>query len=210
MEANMTTTNNGTDKVGAAKDAGGRVAGSAQEQAGAVANTAKQQAGQVVSDAKSHAQQLAGQATDQLSTQASQQTQQLSSRLHEFSDELASMASSAHPGSSAATLVDELSQRGKRLASYLDSREPRDLVTDLQDLGRRRPGTFIAGAVVAGLIVGRLGKGAKNAPDQPTDTTDTTAEFVTAPQTITLESAPAGARTIEPPAPQGDPMRRDI
>jgi len=211
-----TTTSDSGDKVGAAKDAGGKVASSAQEQAGAVAGTAKEQAGQVVSDAKSHAQQLASQASDQLSTQASQQTQQLSSRLHELSDELASMASNGQPGSSATTLVEELSQRGRRLAAYLENHEPRQIVHDLQHLGRRRPGAFIAGAVAAGLVVGRLGKGAKNAPGSPATTDGPVGGYggsdsvTTAPSTITLESSPAGARTVEPAAPQGDPMRGDI
>jgi hypothetical protein len=42
---------------------------------------------------------------------------------------------------------------------------------EVHEYAWRRPGTFLATALVAGFVVGRLGKGVMNASDSPTATT---------------------------------------
>jgi hypothetical protein len=152
-------------KADQAKEQASQVGGAAAQQAGAVAGTAKGQAGQVVSDARAHAQDLMGQTTSQLGAQADEQTQRLSGNLKTLSEHFSTMASSGEPGSTAHTLVDEASRRSADLSSYLDGRQFGGIINDVKDFARRRPGAFILGSAVAGLMVGRLGRAVKDAPD---------------------------------------------
>src|SRR5215217_7283049 len=46
--------------------------------------------------------------------------------------------------------------RADRLADWLGEREPGDLVQEVRSFARRRPGVFLAGAALAGVVVGRL------------------------------------------------------
>jgi hypothetical protein len=169
----MTAPHETNGKADLAKEQASRVTDTAQQHASAVADTAKDQAGQVVGDAKAHAQDLLGQTTDQISQQADEQTQRLSGNLQQLSDHFATMAGSGEPGSTARTLVEEVSRRSSDLAGYLDNRPSGQIVDDVKDFARRRPGAFILGSAVAGLLVGRLGREVKDAPaSEPTSTAD--------------------------------------
>jgi hypothetical protein len=71
-------------------------------------------------------------------------------------------------GSGPATqLVQQVADRAKSLATHLDDREPRELLDDVRRFARQRPGTFLVGALAAGVVVGRLARGAKSAKDAP-------------------------------------------
>jgi len=60
-------------------------------------------------------------------------------------------------GSGMATdLIKQASQRTSDAASWLESREPGDLMNEVRGFARQRPGMFLAGAAVAGVLVGRL------------------------------------------------------
>jgi hypothetical protein len=52
------------------------------------------------------------------------------------------------------------------MASHLDGKEPSELLDDVRQFARRRPGTFLLGALAAGVVVGRLTRGAKAAQDK--------------------------------------------
>jgi hypothetical protein len=45
------------------------------------------------------------------------------------------------------------------VADWLEHREPGDLLDEVRRFARRRPGTFLVGAAVAGALVGRLTRG---------------------------------------------------
>jgi hypothetical protein len=199
-------------KADQAKEQASQVGGAAAQQAGAVAGTAKEQAGQVVSDARAHAQDLIGQTTSQVGAQADEQTQRLSGNLKTLSEHFSTMASSGEPGSTAHTLVDEASRRTADLSSYLDGRQFGDIVNDVKGFARQRPGAFILGSAVAGLMVGRLGRAVKDAPDSqdddvsdpramgqpdtpaayPVGTETVTREFTTRPTAVVPTAAPVG------------------
>jgi hypothetical protein len=169
----MTAPQETNGKADVAKEQALRVTDTAQQHASAVADTAKDQAGQVVGDAKAHAQDLLSQTTDQISVQTEEQTQRLSGNLQQLSDHFATMASSGESGSTARTLVEEVSRRSADLAGYLDNRPSGQIVDDVKEFARRRPGAFILGSAVAGLLVGRLGRAVKDAPSsEPTSTAD--------------------------------------
>ena len=52
--------------------------------------------------------------------------------------------------------VREVSDRARSFGSHLQDREPGQLVEEARDFARRRPGTFLVGALAAGVVAGRL------------------------------------------------------
>lgn len=90
--------------------------------------------------------------------QAGQQ-QQLAGGLRAISDELAAMAGQPdHPGV-AADLARQAAGTSRNVARWLDDRDPGQLLEDVKDFARQRPGVFLALAAGAGLLAGRLTRG---------------------------------------------------
>ena len=95
--------------------------------------------------------------SDQVNDQATTQRDRLSQTLRTLGDDLEQMASQG-PGRSgmAADLAREVSERVRALGSHLEGREPGQLLDEARDFARRRPGTFLLGALAAGVVAGRL------------------------------------------------------
>lgn len=157
----------GTSQV--AKDEAAHVSGTAKEQAGNVADTAKGAARDVADTAKGEARQVVGEAKRQASQlldetmhevrdQAKTQQRRAADGMRTFGDDLHEMTDNAQD-SLASQLVGEVAQRTSAAAAWLEQREPADLLDEVKSFARRRPGTFIAIAGVAGLLVGRLARG---------------------------------------------------
>lgn len=85
----------------------------------------------------------------------------------------------------------QAANRGRRAADYLEERGVDGLVGDLQGFARRRPGAFLGGAVLAGLVAGRLMKAGKAAHSD-----DGVARQV--------------PETAEPVPPVGEPVRTEL
>ncbi len=130
-----------------------------------VAGTAKEQAGQVAGDVKEQTQQLASQAKSQLSDQAMSQRDRASEGLRSLGGELRTMAESSEQSGLAAQLARQGADLAEQAADFLGQRQPSELVDEVRDFARRRPGGFLAGAALAGVVVGRLTRGAKSARD---------------------------------------------
>ena len=135
--------------VSTAADQGRRVADTAKAEARNVAETAAQQTRSVMSDA---AQQVSG----QVSEQATVQRDKLSQTLRTLGDDLEQMAAQGQDSGLAAGLAREVAARARTLGSHLEGREPAQLLDDVRDIARRRPGTFLLGALAAGVVAGRL------------------------------------------------------
>jgi hypothetical protein len=60
----------------------------------------------------------------------------------------------------ATELTREASGRIHDWAGWLESREPADLLDEIREFARRRPGVFLLGAALAGVAAGRLTRGA--------------------------------------------------
>ncbi|GAA5122053.1 hypothetical protein GCM10023339_39820 [Alloalcanivorax gelatiniphagus] len=136
--------------TGTAKDEAVNVAGTAKDEALNVAGTAKEQARNVVGDAKQ-------QVTSQLSEQATTQRDNLSQTLRTLGDDLQQMAQGQGPAQGMAVdLAQEVSDRVRALGSHLENRDPSQLLDEARDFARRRPGTFLLGALAAGVVAGRL------------------------------------------------------
>jgi hypothetical protein len=94
--------------------------------------------------------------------------------LRSVGDDLENMASHSD-GGTASGLVREAADRARALSSRLDGREPRELLDDVRGFARRRPGTFLLGALVAGVVAGRLTRGAKDSGSGTNPSTGTSA-----------------------------------
>jgi hypothetical protein len=143
-----------------------QVKDSATEAGQHVADVAKDQAGNVAAEAKSQAKDLLGQGREELRQQTAQQQDRVASGLHSLSRELGSMASSANEQGLATDLAREASDRARTIATWLESREPGQLLDEVRSFARERPGAFLGLAAAAGVVVGRLGRGLKDGEPQ--------------------------------------------
>ncbi|WP_405219315.1 hypothetical protein [Agrococcus sp. Ld7] len=143
---------------GTAKEQAGNVADTAKDAARGVADTAKGEANQVVGEAKRQASQLLDETMHEVRDQAKTQQRRAAEGMRTFGDDLHEMTGSADD-SLASQLVGEVAQRVSAAAGWLEQREPADLLDEVKSFARRRPGTFIAIAGIAGLLVGRLARG---------------------------------------------------
>jgi ElaB/YqjD/DUF883 family membrane-anchored ribosome-binding protein len=150
-------------KAGAAKEQASAVGQGAAQAGAQVASVAKDQAQNVVSEAGSQAKDLLGQARSELTEQAGAQQKRLMQTLRSLGDELESMGQHSQEPGMATDLVKQASGRAHDAASWLESREPGSLLSELQSFARQRPAAFIALAAGAGLVAGRLGRGVKDA-----------------------------------------------
>jgi hypothetical protein len=147
--------------AGTAQDESKQLAQSAAESGKDVAATAKDQASTVVGEATTHAKNLAGTAKDQVSSQVGTQKSRLVETLRTTGDELKSGSGER------SQLTDQLTSRvatqAHAVADYLDDHGPSEMLDHLSAYARRRPGAFIAGAAVLGVVAGRLVRGVVSA-----------------------------------------------
>ncbi|HYQ77356.1 hypothetical protein [Cellulomonas sp.] len=150
--------------VGTAKEQASGLAHAAADSGQGVLHEAKGQAADVVAEAKGQARDLLGEARAGLTSQASDQQARAASSLRSLGDELGRMADGSEQGGLAADLVRQVAGRTGSVASWLENREPGDVLGEVTDFARRRPGVFLALAAGAGVLAGRLTRGLKDAP----------------------------------------------
>src|SRR4051812_1067166 len=139
-----------------------RVGGTAADAGRQVAGTARDQAGEVAEHARREARDLFHEARGQLTEQARGGQQKAGETLRALAAELHEMAGGERQGP-ASDLAAQAATRADGLADWLDRREPGDLVQEVRAFARRRPGVFLAGAALAGVLAGRLTRGAVDA-----------------------------------------------
>jgi len=145
-----------------AKDKAQQAAGTAANEGQHVAGVARDQAQRVASEAQSQVSKLLNDATTQVEHQSRTQRDRLVETLQSLGDDLDKMATESD-GGMASDLAREGARRVHWLSSELDGREPRDLLDEVRGFARRKPGTFLLGALAAGVVAGRLTRGAKDA-----------------------------------------------
>jgi uncharacterized protein YjbJ (UPF0337 family) len=147
------------------REEAGHVQEKVGEAAGDVLETAKEQASDVASDVQEQTRRLIGETRDQLGQQAVQQRDQAVQGLRSVGDELRTMAE--HGSGWGAQLARHGAGWSDRAAGFLDGRDLADVLDDVRSMARRRPGRFLLGAAVAGVVVGRLSRAmAAGAPDR--------------------------------------------
>jgi hypothetical protein len=141
-----------------------------------VAGTAAAEAKHVAREAKTQFAQLMDQVRGEATTQASDQSRRAVQGLRSLSYELNQMVSSAPQDGIAVDLVRQAADRAQSAAQWLDNRQPGEILDEVRELARRRPGAFLAGAAVLGILGGRLTRGltADGSPTTDRTTDDTT------------------------------------
>ncbi|MFG2167233.1 hypothetical protein [Micromonospora chersina] len=155
----MTATNQSRPPGGTGEQArqeASRVGQAATQTGGRVAHAASEQGGHVAAEAWQQTRNLTGQATTQLRDQARTQQHRAADGLRDLGRELGSMAERSGESGLAGEAVRRAADAAQRAAGWLDQREPGEVLDEVRGYARQHPGTFLAGAVVAGLLVGRL------------------------------------------------------
>lgn len=146
----------GQDGVaGTARAEAGHVAETAGEAARDVAETAKEKAADVTSDVRDQTAKLMGETRDQLVGQAGQQKDRAADGLRSVADELRGMAEHGQSGWGA-QLAGHGAQFGDQAADFLQQHEPAEILDEVRRYARRRPGAFLLGAAVLGVVAGRM------------------------------------------------------
>lgn len=149
----MTTT---TDT---AKEQAGQVADSAKQAGVEVADTVKEQAGHVTAEASRQAKQLLSQAQSEVTEQAAATQTRVSEGLHALADELTGMAKNSEQDGPATDIARQAADKAHQAASWLADRDPGALLDEVRSFARRKPGAYLAIALGAGVLAGRLTRG---------------------------------------------------
>lgn len=165
-----------------AKNEAREVASTAADRGGEVAQTAAQEAKHVAEHAQQEARDLLREGRAQLESQAKDGQQKAAQSLHQLAGQLERMADQTDSPGVAGDVARQVSDRTRTVANWLEHREPGDLLDEVRRFARRRPGTFLVGAAVAGALVGRLTRG------------------VVAQQQENSDSAPSGQATTPQPS----------
>ncbi|MFD7657096.1 hypothetical protein ACFV4N_24240 [Actinosynnema sp. NPDC059797] len=158
------------NQVGAVRETaeqeGTAVARHARQAAGEVGGTAREQVGQVAQEAKGQAKHVVHDVRQRVAGEAEQQAQRVSQQINRIADELHSMAENSGPDSMTAPALRQVAESGRQAARFLDERGARGLLDSAQDFARRKPGTFLIGAAVAGFLVTRVAKSVSGSSGQ--------------------------------------------
>lgn len=152
-----------------------------------VAGTAAEQAQQVAQEAKTQAKDLIGEARAQVQSQASNGQQKVAETLRNLADELQQMAQGGSQSGPVSEVARQAADKLTGVADWIGQREPGELLEEFRGVARRRPGMFLLGATAAGVLAGRLTRGAAEAASGRSDQGS-------APR-------PAPAAAVHPPGP---------
>lgn len=184
----------------AAKDQAAGVGHSAAQAGSQVASTAKEQGAQVVSEATAQARDLLGEARNQATAQAGVQKDRAISSVHGIADELQALLNGEGGQSGLVTeLASQASTRLRDIATWAESMEPGDLLHEAKDFARRKPGTFLIGAAIAGLLAGRVTRSTVAAVHESDDgdAVQTDAYALATPVAYPADTYAAGAYTSD-------------
>jgi hypothetical protein len=150
----------GSSTVETAKSEAANVKDTAADAASGVAEVAKSEVSNVATEAKYQARNLVDQTRSELRGQANNQQSQLASRLNSWASELGSMASKSDDPGPMTDLAQDASRRVGEISHWLDNHEPADVLEEVRRFARRRPVAFLALAAAAGVVAGRVTRGA--------------------------------------------------
>jgi hypothetical protein len=152
-----------------AKDQAAEVGQTAAQGGQHVAQSVGEQTRRVTDETSRQARNLLHEGRQQLTAQAREGQQQAAQGLHTLADQLDDMYAKSDGSGLGPELIGQAAGHARTVASWLDDREPGDLLDEVRDFARRKPGMFLAGAAVAGLLVGRLTRGVVAATQDDTN-----------------------------------------
>ena len=167
-----TAVDEGKAVTGTAVQEGKAVAGTAVDAGKNVAGTAKQEAANVAAEAGQQAKSLLSTATSELRSQAGTQQGRLASTLKSYADELHGLVDGTpQSGGPLTDLAHQAAEKGSEIARWLEDREPADVLEEVRGFARRRPVAFLGLCALAGVLAGRVTRGAvaaNTSVDSPT------------------------------------------
>ena len=128
-----------------------------------VAETAKDEAANVAAETKVQAKGLLESVSSQVNEQAGAQQSRIAETVKGLAGELETMVSGSQERGPLTDLARQGADRGGQIAHWLDQHEPADLLTEVKSFARRRPVVFLALCGAAGVLAGRLARGAVGA-----------------------------------------------
>lgn len=146
--------------VGATKDEAKQVRDTLAESGTDVAETAVGEAKNVAAETKQQAVSLLDTVRSEVGDQANTSQNRIADTLHSLSKELGGMAESSSESGPLTDLARQTARKGGEIAHWLQDREPSDVLEKVRAYARRRPGTFLLLCGVAGVVAGRLTRGA--------------------------------------------------
>lgn len=183
-----------------ARDEAADVARTAADKSGEIAGTVGEQAGRVASETKQQARNLLHEGREQLTGQARQGQQRAAEGLRTLANQLEQMSEKTEGQGVAQEVTRQAAERTHGIASWLEHREPGDLVDEVRKFARRKPGMFLLGAALAGAVVGRLTRGVIAA--QSDDSGSGSGATGAGPQVPRQTAAPTPRHAAEPTYPQ--------
>jgi hypothetical protein len=161
----METATTGQSTKDVAQDEARNVGQTAAQAGSQVASTAADQAREVAQVTQRQAQDLLHEGRSQLREQAVTQQQKAADGLSSLARQLRGMADGTSDGAPgpARDLIQQASGKLEEFGGWLQTHEPAELLDEVRAFARRRPGTFLLGAAVAGVLAGRLTTGIKAA-----------------------------------------------
>ncbi|MDT7786802.1 MAG: hypothetical protein QOF58_5221 [Pseudonocardiales bacterium] len=138
----------------------------AREAAGQVGSTIADQAAHVTRETADQARHVVQDVRERVVAEAEDQALRVSKQLGRLADELGEMAGTAPSSSMSAGAIRSVADTSRQAARFLDERGAQGLLDSARDYARRKPGTFLLGAAVAGFLVGRVAKSATGGSQQ--------------------------------------------
>jgi len=150
----------GGSAVETAKSEAVNVKDTAASAASGVKDVARSEVAHVAEEAKYQTRNLVDQTRYELQGQVRYQQSSLATKLNGWATELGSMAAKSDESGPMTDFVQQASRRVGEFSHWLDNHEPADLLDEVKRFARRRPGAFLALAAAAGVVAGRLTRGA--------------------------------------------------
>ena len=149
-----------TTKSEAARSEAADIKDTAFDAGSEVAATARTEATTVAREVGDQARGLLDQLRSDMRVQGNDQKDRFASTLHSWSQELGSMASKSEQDGPVTGLAHQASRKGGEIAHWLENHDGGDVLHEIKRYARRRPVTFLALCAAAGVIAGRLTRGA--------------------------------------------------
>ncbi|HYH35464.1 MAG TPA: hypothetical protein VD814_09970 [Nocardioides sp.] len=143
----------------AARHEASEVAETARDAGDHVTRTAADQARHVAAEGQRQARDVLREGRDQVVEQARSGQRLAAQRIGAFGDELVEMAGKTKGSGPGSELARQGAERAHAVSAWLEQREPTDVLDEVRRFARRRPGTFLLGAALAGVVAGRLTSG---------------------------------------------------
>jgi hypothetical protein len=181
-----------------ARDEAGQLKDTTVDASQQVAGTTKEKAADVASDVRQQTRQLAGQTRDQVAEQAGRQRDRAVDGLRSVGEELRGMAEHGQSGWGT-QLARQGAEFSEQAADFLQDRGAGDLLDEVRKLARRRPGTFLLAAAIAGVTAGRLSRAlAAGSTDTSTGRGPASTDGMMTPVTAGTSPAPAADELAAP------------